>query len=181
LTAAVLYPLAPYGVDDAILRVTRTDSPGPATVADYSVVACFALAALAVPVAVHAMTSRFADRDSRPGVLAPARQAVLATTCAMATAAMLVALFTSLTIALRPDGVPRQPVGDGICHNCEPPSIVIPPNLRQEYYAEGSVGEAGGGTLLALLIVPLVGAAIAAGRNPLPPADALPPDKAVRT
>jgi hypothetical protein len=90
---------------------------------------------------------------------------VLATTCAMATAAMLVALFTSLTIALRPDGVPQQPVGDGICHNCEPPTIVIPPNLRHEYEAEGSVGHAGGSTLLALLIVPLVGAAIANGRN----------------
>ena len=61
------------------------------------------------------------------------------------------------------------PAGDGICHNCEPPTIVIPSNLRHEYDVEGSVGGAGGGTLLALLIVPLVGAAIAAGRNPLPP------------
>jgi hypothetical protein len=58
---------------------------------------------------------------------------------------------------------------DGICHNCEPPTIVIPPNLRHEYDAEGNVAHAGGSTLLALLIVPLVGAAIAAGRNPLPP------------
>jgi hypothetical protein len=66
-------------------------------------------------------------------------------------------------------GVPQQPVGDGICHHCEPPTIVVPPNLRHEYEAEGNVGHAGGSTLPALLIVPLVGAAIAAGRNPLPP------------
>lgn len=45
---------------------------------------------------------------------------------------------------------------------------MIPPNLRHEYYADGNVAHAGGSTLLALLIVPLVGAAIAAGRNPLP-------------
>jgi hypothetical protein len=167
LTAAVLYLLVPYGADDAIERATG--DWGRATVADYLLLGCFALAALAVPVAVHAVTSRLADRDGRPGILAPTRQAVLATTCAMATAAMLVALFTSLTIALRPDGVPQQPVGDGFCHNCEPPTIVVPPNLRHEYEAEGSVGHAGGSTLLALLIVPLVGAAIAAGRNPVPP------------
>jgi hypothetical protein len=119
--------------------------------------------------AVVLVTIRLADHDARSGILTPPRQALLATTCAMATAAMLVALFTSLTIALLPHHVPQQPAGDGICHNCEPPTIVIPPNLRHEYYVEGSVGGAGGGTLLALLIVPLVGAAIAAGRNPLPP------------
>jgi hypothetical protein len=99
----------------------------------------------------------------------------------MATAAVLVALFTSLTIALRPDGVPRKPAGDGICHNCEPPTIVIPPNLRREYYAEGNVGHAGGSTLLALLIVPLVGAAIAAGRNPLSPSPSASARQSLRT
>ncbi len=46
--------------------------------------------------------------------------------------------------------------------------VVIPPNLRHEYDVEGNVAHAGGSTLLALLIVPLVGGAIAAGRNPLP-------------
>jgi hypothetical protein len=169
LTAAVLYPLAPFGVDRAILRVTQTDDPGPATVADYFVVAGFALAAVAVPVAVHAVAIWLASRDSRPGSLTPSRQAVLAATCAMATAAMLVALFTSLAIALLPNQVPQTTESDGICHGCEPPTVVIPPNLRHEYYADGSVGDAGGATLFALLIIPLVGAAIAAARNPLPP------------
>jgi hypothetical protein len=42
---------------------------------------------------------------------------------------------------------------------------VIPPNLRHEYWAEGNVAHAGGTTLVALLIVPLVGAAIATGRT----------------
>ena len=162
LIAAVLYLLAPYGIDAAIERATG--DWGQATVPDYLLLGCFALAALAVPVAVHAVTIRLADNDGRPGVLAPARQAVLATTCAMAVAAMLVAVLTSLTIALRPGDVPRQPAGDGICHNCEPPTIVVPSNLRQEYQAESDVAHAGGSTLLALLVVPLVGAAIAAGR-----------------
>jgi hypothetical protein len=163
LTAAVLYLLAPYSVDDAVERVTG--DWGRASAADYLLLGCFALAALAVPVAVHAVTIRLAVDDRRPGLLAPHRQAVLATTSAMAAAALLVALFTSLTVALRPGGVPQQPSGDSVCHGCEPPTIVIPPNLRAEYYAEANVGHAGGGALLALLVVPLVGAAIGAGRN----------------
>jgi len=72
-----------------------------------------------------------------------------------------------VTIALRPDRVPQQPAADGICPTCDPSAIVIPPNLRHEYYLEESVGAAGQGTFLALLIVPLVGAAVAAGRNPI--------------
>jgi hypothetical protein len=145
---------------------------GRATVTDGLRLGWFAIAAVAVPVAVHAMTTRIANHNWRPGILPPARQALLATICAMATAAMLVALLTSLTIALRPDDVPRHRdtlAGDGICHNCDPPSIVIPPNLRHEYYVEGNVAHAGGSTLVALLIVPLVGFTVAAVRDPLPP------------
>ena len=91
--------------------------------------------------AVHAAATRLADRDNRPGILTPARQALLATSGAMATAAILVALFTTLTIALLPHHFtgPQQPAGDGICPTCEPSTTIIPANLRHEYNFEESV------------------------------------------
>ena len=100
LTAGVLYPLAPFGINDAAETAAHSLHGGPVVVVDYLVLACFVLAALAVPVAVHAAATRLAGRDTRPGILSPARQALLATAGAMATAAILVALFTTLTIAL---------------------------------------------------------------------------------
>ena len=135
----------------------------------YLVLACFVLAALAVPVAVHAVATRLADRDTRPTILTPARQgALLATTAAMATAAILVALFTTLTIALLPHHFtgPQQPAGDGTCPTCEPSTTIIPTNLRHEYSFEDSVNGAGDGAI-ALLIVPLTGAALGALRGHL--------------
>ena len=91
----------------------------------------------------------------------------------MATAAILVALFTTLTIALLPHHFtgPQQAAGDGICPTCEPSTTVIPTNLRHEYYFEESVNGAGDGAI-ALLIVPLIGAALGALRGHLryPPA-----------
>jgi hypothetical protein len=83
----------------------------------------------------------------------------------MAVAALLVALFTSLTIAVLPRHVPLQPALAGMCPTCEPAALVIPPSLRREYYLEESVGQAGQGTFLALLVVPLVGAAVGAFRG----------------
>jgi hypothetical protein len=165
LTAGVLYPLAPFGIGDAAEAAAHSLHRGPVVVADYLVLGCFALAALAVPLAVHAVATRIADRDSGAAILPPARQAVLATASAMATAAMLVALFTSITIALLPHHVPRQ-FGDGICPTCNPSTIVIPPNLRHEYYFEESVSGAGDGAL-ALWFVPLAGAALGALRGHL--------------
>jgi hypothetical protein len=143
-------------------------------VADYLVLACFVLAALAVPMAVHTAATHIATGDTRPAILPPTRQALLATTGAMATAAFLVALFTTVTIALLPQHftVPPQAAGDGICPTCEPSTIVIPPNLRHDYYFEASVNGAGDGAS-ALLIVPLIGAALGALRGRLlnpPPA-----------
>ena len=163
LTAVVLYPLAPFGTDTMLEQAMHGG-----TVADYLVLTCFALAAVAVPVAVHALVTRLAGPDTRPGILAPRRQAVVATTGAMAVAAILVALFTTLTIALLPHRVPLQPASDGTCPTCAPSTIVVPPSLRAEYTLEESIGAAGQGTFLALLVVPLVGAVIAARRNPLP-------------
>ncbi|UQX88518.1 hypothetical protein M6D93_00595 [Jatrophihabitans telluris] len=168
VTAGVLYALAPFGGDGAIERVTRTDTVARASALDYLVVTCFALAALAVPVGVHAMTTRLARRDSRPGVLPAPRQAVLATIAAASIGAMLVALFTSLTIALLPHHVPRPASGDGICHTCVRPTVVIPANLRQQYDTDGSIGSAGGAAILALLVVPVFGATIATLCNAQP-------------
>jgi hypothetical protein len=167
LTAGLLYALAPFGINDTAETAANSLHGGPVIAADYLVLACFALAALAVPVAVHAAAIRIADRDTRPGLLTPARQALLATIGAMATAAILVALFTTLTIALLPHHftAQQQSATDGICPTCEPSTIVIPANLRDEYYFQESVNGAGGGG--ALLIVPLIGAALGALRGHL--------------
>ena len=172
LTAGVLYSLAPFGMNDTAETAAHSLHGGPVVVAGYLVLACFALAALAVPVAVHAAATRLADRDTRPGILSPARQALLATTAAMATAAILVALFTTVTIALLPHHFTgSEQAGGGICPTCDPSSIIIPASLRHEYYFEESVGGAGDGAF-ALLIVPLIGTALGALRGHLryPPA-----------
>lgn len=175
VTAVVLYSLAPFGSNDTAEAAAHSLHGGPVVVTDYLVLACFALAALAVPVAVHAAATRLAERDTRPAILSPARQALLATTGAMATAAILVALFTTLTIALLPHHFagPQQAAGDGTCPTCAPSTIVIPTTLRPEYHFEDSVNGAGDGAA-ALLIVPLIGAALGALRGQLryPPAAA---------
>jgi hypothetical protein len=173
LTAGVLYPLAPFGINDTAETAAHSLHGGPVVVAGYLVLICFALAALAVPLAVHAAATRLADRDSRPAILSPARQALLATAGAMAAAAILVALLTTLTIALSPHHFtgPQQAASDGICPTCEPSTIIIPASLRHEYYFEESVNGAGDGAI-ALLVVPLIGAALGALRGHLryPPA-----------
>jgi hypothetical protein len=173
LTAGALYSLAPFGINDTAEAAAHSLHGGPVVAADYLVVACFIVAALAVPVAVHATATRLADRDTRPGILTPARQALLATAAAMATAAILVALFSTLTIALLPHHVtgPQPLASDGTCSTCDPSSIVIPASLRHEYSFEASVNGAGDGAV-ALLIVPLIGTAIGALRGHLryPPA-----------
>ena len=96
LTAGALYSLAPFGLNDAAEAAAHSLHGGPLVIVDYLVLACFVLAALAVPVAVHAAATRLADLDTRPGILTPARQALLATTGAMATAAIVLALARSL-------------------------------------------------------------------------------------
>jgi hypothetical protein len=108
---------------------------------------------------VHTAAARIVERDTRPGNLTPARQALLATTGAMATAAILVALFTTITIALLPHQVPQQL--PAICPACDPRAPVVPANLRHEYDFEESVNSAGDGGL-PLWFVPLLGATIGA-------------------
>lgn len=176
LTAGVLYALAPFGISGTAEAAAHSLHGGPVVGTGYLVLACFAVAAFTVPVAVHTVATRLADRDIRPGALAPARQAVLATTGAMATAAILVALLTTLTIALSPHHFTGagQPA-DGLCPTCEPSTVVVPANLRDEYAYEADVSGAGDGAL-ALVVVPLLGAALGALRGHLryPPAAAQP-------
>jgi hypothetical protein len=164
LTAGVLYLLAPFGISAMAEEAAHCLHGGPIVVTDDLLLACFALAALAVPVAVHATATRLADRDTRPGLLHPALQAVLATGAAMATAAILVALFTTITIASRPHQVPQQPAA--VCPACDPSAPVVPANLRAEHQFEESVGSAGDGGL-PLWFVPLVGVTLGALRGRL--------------
>ncbi|GII25234.1 hypothetical protein [Planosporangium mesophilum] len=164
LTAGVLFALAPFGIGGAIEAASHSLHGGPAVPADYLLLACFALAALAIPVTVHAMATRLADRDNRPGLLTPAWQALLATGAAMATAAILVALFTTATAALLPHQVPLQPAA--VCPACDPRAPVVPTNLRHEYQFEESVGSSGDGGM-PLWFVPLIGILLGALRGHL--------------
>jgi Domain of unknown function (DUF1707) len=145
-TASVLYALAPFGVN--------VDPSGP------SLKWC-ALAALALPLATGFLAARLSAGDKRPEALEPTGQGCVAASCAMATAALLLAVLTSVTIALFPHHVPLQipsPPSGGGCETCDPNQVVIPPGLRHEYWVEISVGQAGMTPLAALMIAPFFGA-----------------------
>jgi hypothetical protein len=162
-TAGVLYALAPFGVN--------IDPNGPS-------LKWWGLAALALPVATGFVAAWFAARDTRPGVLGPASQGCLAAIGAMATAALLAAALTSVTIALFPHRVPLQyppPPAGGGCETCDPNSAVIPVGLRHEYWVELSVGQAALTAYAALLLAPILGAGLASGRGGGGPRAASPP------
>ena len=145
-TAGVLYPLAPLGVN--------VDPNSPS-------LKWWGLAALMLPLATGFLAARLSARDTRPAALGPTGQGCLAASCATATAALLLAVLTSATIALFPHHVPLQtppPPPGGGCETCDPNQVVIPPGLRHEYWAELSVGQAGQTPLAALLIAPFFGA-----------------------
>jgi hypothetical protein len=91
------------------------------------------LATLALPLATGFLVARLAARDTRPCVLNPTQQGCLAAGCATATAALLLAVLTSVTIALFPHHVPLQnnppPPPGGGCETCDPNNTMIPPGL----------------------------------------------------
>jgi hypothetical protein len=159
VTAGVLYPLAPFGVG--------VDPNGPS-------LKWWGVAALALPLATGLLAGRLAARDTRPGAVKPEQQGCLAAICATATAALLLAVLTSVTIALFPHQVPLEGtpaagggpgagyIAGGGCETCDPNNTVIPPGLRHEYWVEISVGQAGQTPLAALLIAPFIGAALGA-------------------
>ena len=162
VTGGVLYALGPLG---------------PGAGHHGSSLKWWGLAALALPVATGLLVGRLAARDARPAVLTPgqgARQGCLAGACATATAALLVAMLTSVTIALFPHQVPLEGtaaagggpdaayIAGGGCETCDPNNTVIPPGLRHEYWVEISVGQAGMGPLAFLLIAPFIGAGLGA-------------------
>jgi hypothetical protein len=124
------------------------------------------VAALPVPWVIGFAVARLSARDGRPGAVNPATKGFLAATCATATASLLLAVLTSVTIALFPHHVPLQypaPPPNGGCETCDSNGVVIPPGLRHEYWVEISVGQAGTATYGALLLAPLLGAAFGAG------------------
>ena len=144
VTAGVLYALAPFGVN--------VDPNGPS-------LKWWGLAALALPLATGFLAARLSARDTRPAALGPVQQGSLAASCATATAALLLAVLTSVTIALFPHHVPLQsPAPNGLCPTCASHSAVIPPGLRYGYRVEISVGQAGMAPLAALMIAPFLGA-----------------------
>ena len=97
-----------------------------------------------LPLATGYLAARLSARDSRPTALGPVRQSALAAACATTTAALLLAVLTSVTIALLPHNVPGQADArnSGVCQTCDPDRTVIPRGLRPEYQAEISVGQA---------------------------------------
>jgi hypothetical protein len=157
VTAGVLYALAPLGVGFIPFFPLDPES---------SLGSLWGLATLALPLATGFVVARLAARDTRPGVLSPTQQGCLAASCATATAALLLVVLTSVTIALFPHRVPLQdnppPPPGGGCETCDPNNTMIPPGLRHEYWVELSVGQAGQTPLAALLIGPLLGAGLGA-------------------
>ena len=89
----MLYALAPFGV--------KVDPSGPS-------LKWWGLAALALPLATGFLAARLSARDTRPTALGPTGKSALAAGCATATAALLLAVLTSVTIALFPHHVPLE-------------------------------------------------------------------------
>lgn len=150
VTAALLYPLAPFGVD-----VDPSSGSLP----------WWWLAALVLPAVTGCLVARLAARDKRPKSLHPVVQGAVAAACAMGTAAMLIALVTSAAIALYPHRVPLQgqaPPANGGCETCDPNQTVIPVRYRHQYYVDISIGQAGMVPFAALLIMPILGAGLGA-------------------
>ena len=144
VTGGVVYALNPFGV------------PG----SDNSASGNWWWLTALLPLATGYMAARLSARDTRPAALGPVRQSALAAACATTTAALLLAVLTSVTIALLPHHVPGQADArnSGVCQTCDPDRTVIPPGLRPEYQAEISVGQAGTLPLASLLVAPFFGA-----------------------
>lgn len=146
--ATVLYASAPLGAD--------LEAPS---------LKWWWLAALALPLATGFVVAGLSARDARATVLAPTHQGCLTAICCSGTAALLLGALTSVTIALFPQHVPLQtppPPAHGGCETCDPNSVVIPPDLRHEYWVEISVGQADLTAYFVLLIAPFFGAALGA-------------------
>ena len=144
VTGGVVYALNPFGV------------PG----SDNSASGNWWWLTALLPLATGYLAARLSARDTRPTALGPVRQSALAAACATTTAALLLAVLTSVTIALLPHHVPGQADArnSGVCQTCDPDRTVIPPGLRHEYQAEISVGQAGTLPLASLLVAPFFGA-----------------------
>ena len=99
-----------------------------------------------------------AARDSPGKDLPPARQGGVLAVCATGTAVLLLAALTTVTIALAPQRVPLQtppPPPNGGCETCDPNSLVIPPNLRHEYWVGLSITQENLPFYIALVAAPM--------------------------
>jgi hypothetical protein len=144
VTAGALYALSPFGA---------FGGPGSPSVQWWWLGA-------ALPLAAGFLAVRRCARQARPAAVGPVRQGALAGSVAITTGALLLAALTSVTVALLPRHVPVQAAaGDnGVCQTCDPLRTVIPLDLRHEYQAEITVGQAGTLALGSLLVAPFLGA-----------------------
>jgi hypothetical protein len=137
-----------------------------------------------LPVVTGVLVTRLAGRDPRATAETATGQGMLAACAAMAAAALLLAVLSSVTIVLFPHRVPlaQDPRHPGACPTCSRDGTTIPVALRAEYKHEISVGQAGQAPFVYLLWAPFIGiflggvtaAAAAAGLPRSAPARARP-------
>jgi hypothetical protein len=114
---------------------------------------------LALPLTITGFAvTRRAARDTPANGMTAARQGGLVAVCATGTAVLLLAALTTVTISLAPQRVPLQtppPPPNGGCETCDPNSLVIPPDLRHEYWAGLSITQENLPFYAALIAAPI--------------------------
>ena len=93
------------------------------------------LAALAVPLAAGFVAARFSARDKRPEIRT--LHGCVAGVCAAATAALLLAVLTSVTIALFPHRVPDHNANAGCEEADNPPRLDMTGVHQRAYWSVG--------------------------------------------
>ncbi|MGA2010343.1 MAG: hypothetical protein ABSH51_07395 [Solirubrobacteraceae bacterium] len=114
--------------------------------------------ALALPLLTGFAVTRRGARDTAPKSMTAAGQGILAAVCGTATAVLLLVALTTVAVALAPQRVPLQtppPPANGGCETCEPVNVVIPPDLRHEYWVGLSITQATVGLNAALFFAPI--------------------------
>ncbi len=97
-------------------------------------------------------------KDRAETGMTPAGQGALVAVSVAATAVLMLAALTTVTIALAPNRVPLQtppPPPNGGCETCSPVSLVVPPDLRHEYWVGVSVAQASLPYFAALVVAPV--------------------------
>lgn len=144
VTAGILYPVDPFGAN--------LDPVTPS-------VKWWGLAALVLPVVTGVLVTRLAAREPRATAGTATGQGTLAGCAALAAAAFLLAVLSSVTVVLFPHRVPlaQDPRTPGACPTCARDDVTIPVALRAEYKHEISVGQASQAPFVYLLWAPFIG------------------------